>query len=99
MWINLQKEPYILLLTKTRAMTQRERLIAGGYVPVDLKAGNVKVGDSIANNNMIFGELVKITKKGNYKVQFDLDRPGDKPIKFYPNEFERFFVVKASKKS
>ena len=80
-------------------MTQRERLIAGGYVPVDLKAGNVKVGDSIANNNMIFGELVKITKKGNYKVQFDMDYPGDKPIKFDAEKFERFFLVAPVKKS
>jgi hypothetical protein len=75
-------------------MTQRERLIEGGYIPVDLKAGNVKVGDSIANSNMAFGELVKITKKGNYKVQFDMDRPGEKPIKFTAEEFERFFLVK-----
>ena len=75
-------------------MTQRERLIEGGYVPVDLKAGNVKVGDSIANSNMVFGELVKITKKGNYKVQFDMDRPGEKPIKFTAEEFEGFFLVK-----
>jgi hypothetical protein len=75
-------------------MTQRERLIEGGYIPVDLKAGNVKVGDSIANANMVFGELVKITKKGNYKVQFDMDRPGEKPIKFSAEEFERFFLVK-----
>jgi hypothetical protein len=98
MWINLQKEPYILLLTKIRAMTQRERLIKGGYVPVDLKAGNVKVGDSIANNNMCFGVLVKITKKGNYKVQFDMDYPGDKPIKFDAEKFERFFLVNKRKK-
>jgi hypothetical protein len=75
-------------------MTLRERLIAGGYVPVDLKAGNVKVGDAIANANMVFGELVKITKKGNYKVQFDMDYPGEKPCKFNAEEFERFFLIK-----
>jgi hypothetical protein len=75
-------------------MTQRERLIAGGWVPVDLKAGNVKVGDSIANSNMVFGELIKITKKGNYKVQFDMDRPGEKPYKFTAERFEEFFLVK-----
>ena len=75
-------------------MTQRERLIAGGYVPVDLKAGNVKVGDSIANANMVFGELIKITKKGNYKVQFDMDYPGEKPCKFTAERFEEFFLVK-----
>jgi len=43
---------------------------------------------------MVFGELVKITKKGNYKVQFDMDRPGEKPIKFTAEEFEGFFLVK-----
>jgi hypothetical protein len=75
-------------------MTQRERLIEGGWVPVDLKAGNVKVGDSIANSNMVFGELIKITKKGNYKVQFDMDYPGEKAMKFYPRDFEAFFLVK-----
>ena len=80
-------------------MTERERLIQGGFVPVDLKAGNVKVGDSIANNNMCFGELIKITKKGNYKVQFDMDYPGDKPIKFDAETFERFFLVAPVKKS
>jgi hypothetical protein len=79
-------------------MNHRERLIAAGYVPVDLKAGNVKVGDSVVNAYMVFGELVKITKKGNYKVQFDADLPGDKPIKFIAPEFESFFLVyKASK--
>ena len=79
-------------------MTPRERLIKGGFVPVDLKAGNVKVGDNIANNFMTFGELVKITKKGNYKVQFDSDRPGEKPIKFTAEEFEACFLVDARKK-
>ena len=79
-------------------MTERERLIKGGYVPVDLKAGNVKVGDNIANNFMTFGELVKITKKGNYKVQFDSDRPGEKPIKFTAEEFEACFLVAPRKK-
>ena len=77
-------------------MDLRERLIAGGYVPIDLKAGNVKVGDSIANNNMIFGTLIKITKKGNYVVSFDMDYPDDKPIKFKPENFERFFLVNKS---
>ena len=80
-------------------MTQRERLIEGGYVPVDLKAGNVKVGDSIANNNMCFGVLVKITKKGNYKVQFDGDFPGEPPMKFTAERFESFFLVYKRKKS
>jgi hypothetical protein len=80
-------------------MTSRERLIQGGYVPVDLKAGNVKVGDSIANSNMVFGELIKITKKGNYKVQFDMDYPGEKAMKFYPRDFEAFFLVKKREES
>ena len=74
-------------------MSLRERLIAGGFVPVDLKAGNVKVGDNIANNNMIFGELIKITKKGNYVVRFDMDYADEKPSKFPPEVFERFFLV------
>ena len=74
-------------------MTERERLIKGGFAPVDLKAGNVKVGDNIANNNMCFGTLIKITKKGNYKVQFDGDFPGEKPTKFDAEKFERFFLV------
>ena len=80
-------------------MTQRERLINGGFVPVDLKAGNVKVGDRIANNNMCFGELIKITKKGNYVVQFDMDYAGDPPMKFDAEKFERFFLVDKRKKS
>jgi hypothetical protein len=79
-------------------MTPRERLIEGGYVPVSLEAGNVQVGDSIANNNMYFGELIKITKKGNYVVQFDMDHADDKPTKFKPEVFERFFLVAPSKK-
>ena len=74
-------------------MTLRERLIAGGFVPVDLKAGNVQVGDSIANSNMMFGRLVKITKKGNYMVQFDVDEVGEKPTRFAKEEFESFFLV------
>jgi hypothetical protein len=74
-------------------MSLRERLIAVGFVPVDLKAGNVKIGDNIANNNMIFGELIKITKKGNYVVRFDMDYADEKPSKFPPEVFERFFLV------
>ena len=71
----------------------RQRLIAGGYVPIDLKACNVHVGDSIANANMCFATLIKITKKGNYVVRFDMDYADDKPLKFKPNMFERFFLV------
>ena len=74
-------------------MSLRERLIAGGFVPVDLKAGNVKIGDNISNRNMCFGTLIKITKKGNYVVRFDMDYPEEKPTKFKPEKFERFFLV------
>jgi hypothetical protein len=72
----------------------RKRLMDGGYVPVDLKAGNVQVGDNIANSNMCFGELIKITKKGNYVVSFDMDYMDEAPTKFKPDVFERFFLVK-----
>jgi hypothetical protein len=74
-------------------MTQRERLIQGGFVPVDLKAGNVQIGDNIANANMCFGELVNITKKGNFMVQFDMDYAGERPTRFDAETFERFFLV------
>jgi hypothetical protein len=77
-------------------MNFRERLITAGYVPVDLTSGNVKVGDSIANNNMIFGTLIKITRKGNYVVRFDIDYGDEKPIKFKPEKFDRFFLVNKS---
>ena len=77
-------------------MNFRERLIAGGYVPINLSASDVKVGDLIANNNMIFGTLIKITKKGNYVVRFDMDYDDEKPIKFKPKKFERFFLVNKS---
>ena len=43
---------------------ETKRLLEAGFVPVDLKAGNVKVGDNIANHGMCFGTLKKITKKG-----------------------------------
>ena len=74
-------------------MTRRDQLIKGGFVPVDLKAGNVKVGDDVANNNMIFGRLIEITEKGSYVVRFDMDYAEDEPEKFKPKEFERFFLV------
>ena len=99
MWINLQKVPYLLLLTKTRAMNNiDERLIKSGFIPVDLKAGNVKIGDQIVNHGMMFGTLMKITKKGNYKVRFDIDYYGEPMTKFSPEKFERVFLVKKSKK-
>lgn len=74
-------------------MTERERLIKEGFVPVDLKAGNVKVGDQIANNNMCFGTLKNVTKKGNYMVQFDMDYYGEPMTRFDAETFERFFLV------
>ncbi len=43
---------------------ETKRLLEAGFVPVDLKAGNVKVGDNISNHGMCFGTLKKITKKG-----------------------------------
>ena len=76
-------------------MSLTKRLLAGGWEAVNLKAGNVKPGDNIVNRNDLFGTLVKITKKGNYVVQFDIDwdRPEDAPTKFTADEFESFFLV------
>ena len=76
-------------------MSLTERLLAAGFEAVDLKKGNVKPGDNIVNRNDMFGTLIKITKKGNYVVRFDIDwdRPEDKPTKFTADEFERFFLV------
>jgi len=74
-------------------MTRRDQLIKGGFEPVDLKAGNVKVGDDVANSNMIFGRLIKITEKGSYVVRFDMDYDDEKPIRFGSKKFERFFLV------
>ena len=75
-----------------------QTLLNAGFVPVDLKAGNVKVGDDIATWNMLFARLQKITKKGNYKVRFDMDFADDPLTKFKPVDFERIFLVKKSKK-
>lgn len=77
-------------------MTQTERLLKAGYVPVDLKAGNVKVGDKIVNHGMCFAWLKNITKKGNYMVRFDMDYYGEPMTRFTPEEFERIFLVKKS---
>ena len=70
-----------------------------GFVPVDLKAGNVKVGDNIATTGMMFARLQKITKKGNYMVRFDIDYYGEPLTKFKPVDFERIFLVDKRKKS
>jgi hypothetical protein len=76
-------------------MSLTARLLAGGWEAVNLKKGNVKVGDNIVNRNDTFGTLIKITKKGKYVVQFDIDwdRPEDRPTKFTATEFESFFLV------
>ena len=74
-------------------MSLTERLLEDGFVPVDLKGGNIKVGDSIANLNGMFGTLEKITNKGDYMVSFDSDYDGEKPTKFDSERFERFFLV------
>ena len=76
-------------------MSLTARLLAAGFEAVDLKKGNAKPGDNIVNRNDVFGTLIKITKKGNYVVQFDIDwdRPEDKPTKFTSDEFEKFFLV------
>ena len=76
-------------------MSLTARLLNGGWEAVNLKKGNVKVGDTIANRNDTFGTLIKITKKGKYVVQFDIDwdRPEDAPVKFTADEFESFFLV------
>jgi hypothetical protein len=76
-------------------MSLTARLLEAGFETVDLKKGNVKPGDNIVNRNDVFGTLIKITKKGNYVVRFDIDwdRPEDKPTKFTATEFERFFLV------
>ena len=69
-------------------------LLEDGFTPVNLKAGNVKVGDSVANRNCMFGTLIKITKKGNYVVRYNIDYIDDeKPSKYKPDAFERFFLV------
>jgi hypothetical protein len=76
-------------------MSLTARLLNGGWEAVNLKKGNVKVGDNIVNRNDLFGTLIKITKKGKYVVQFDIDwdRPEDRATKFTADEFESFFLV------
>ena len=76
-------------------MSLTARLLAAGFEAVNLKKGNVKPGDNIVNRNDMFGTLIKITKKGNYVVRFDIDwdRLEDRPTRFTADEFERFFLV------
>ena len=68
-------------------------LLEEGFTPVNLKTGNVKIGDSVANRNFMFGTLIKITKKGNYVVRYNIDYDDEKPSKYKPDAFERFFLV------
>ena len=74
-------------------MSLTARLLEDGFVPVNLSTGNVKPGDEIVNRNDMFGTLLKITKKGNYKVRYDIDYDGDPASKYTATEFERFFLV------
>ena len=71
-------------------------LLEEGFTPVNLKTGNVKIGDSVANRNCMFGTLIKITKKGNYVVRYSIDYDNEKPSKYKPDSFERFFLVDKS---
>ena len=74
-------------------MNLTARLLEAGFVPVDLATGNVKPGDAVVNRNDMFGTLLKITKKGNYKIRFDIDYDDEPASKYTAAEFERFFLV------
>ena len=74
-------------------MSLTARLLAGSWEAVNLAAGNVKPGDEVVNRNDMFGTLLKITKKGNYKVRYAIDYDGDLASKYTATEFERFFLV------
>tara|TARA_R110000868_G_scaffold92214_1_gene255799 strand:- start:6149 stop:6391 length:243 start_codon:yes stop_codon:yes gene_type:complete len=75
-------------------MSLTARLLVSGFEPVNLSAGNVKPGDEVVNLNDMFGTLIKITKKGNYKVRYDVDYADEPVSKYTATEFERFFLVK-----
>jgi len=76
-----------------------EKMLFGGFEPVNLKAGNVKIGDAIASRNVMFGTLKTISKKtGEYGVRFDEDYRDDELTYFTPSEFEEFFLVDTRKK-
>lgn len=75
-------------------MSLTARLLEDGYVPVNLSTGNVKPGDEIVNLNDLFGTLLKITKKGNYVVRYEIDYADEPASKYTAAEFERFFLVK-----
>ena len=55
-----------------------------------------EIGDNIVNRNFMFGTLIKITKKGNYVVRYSIDYDNEKPSKYKPESFERFFLVDKS---
>ena len=74
-------------------MSLTARLLADGWEAVNLKTGNVKPGDNIVNRKDLFGTLIKITKKGNYVVRYDIDYDGEPASKYAADEFERFFLV------
>ena len=74
-----------------------EKLLENGFEVVDLKKGNVKVGDDVANHYGIFGKLKKITKKGNYMVQFNMDETWEPATRFSAEQFEQFFLVDTRK--
>jgi hypothetical protein len=77
------------------------RLLEDGFVPVDLKAGNVQVGSAVVNRNVMFGTVKiikdKISKFGVsiriYGVRFDEDYHDDPLTFFTANNFEEFFLV------
>ena len=74
-------------------MSLTARLLAGSWEAVNLAAGNVKPGDEVVNRNDMFGTLLKITKKGNYKVRYEIDYADEPASKYTATEFERFFLV------
>lgn len=71
-----------------------KKMLEAGFEPVNLKAGNVKIGDAIVSRNVMFGTLQTITKKtGRYGVRFDIDY-SDEPLTYFtPIEFEAVFLV------
>jgi len=87
-------------------MSLTARLLADGFVPVNLKAGNVQVGDAVVNGNGTFGTVKiikdKISKFGVsiriYGIQFDEDDEMYPLTFFTANNFEEFFLVDKRKK-
>ena len=76
-----------------------QKMLEAGFEPVNLKAGNIKIGDAIASRNVMFGTLQTITKlTGRYGVRYDADYPDDELTYFTPTEFEEFFLVDKRKR-